>query len=224
MKLGAWLVAEDRNRAYDGSEERQNPLREETTIRVPLVTLDVRITRRFGVQAAATVPDITRTAVLPHPAGLVNYRENFRGVGDTSVVGWYRLREINRWNIVLNAGGSLPTGKTEQPRFRSELEDGSLVPMSRLQRGSGTLDPLFGVNADRRIEHATIFGSIASRTPMTENDYGLRTGASWEINGGAATELGHHRIIGFGRLGWLHREQDVFNGHASWLVAANGSI
>jgi hypothetical protein len=228
VKFGAWLVAEDRDTAYDGSAEADNPLREETTIRVPLLTVDVRVTRQFGVQAAATVPDITRTAVLRHPAGPVNYRENFRGIGDTSLLGWYRLRPIGGWNIVANLGASLPTGKTEQPRFRAELEGGNLVPMSRLQRGSGTLDPLFGVNIDRRVARGTIFSSIAARTPVTENEYGLRTGASWEVNGGWATGLGHHRIIGFGRLGWLHREQDVFNttpvlvGGGEWLYLTPG--
>ena len=212
MKVGAWFVAEDRDNAYDRSDRTDNPLQEKTTIRVPLLTLDVRITRQFGIQAAATLPDITRTAVVPRPTGVLNYSENFHGIGDTSLLGWYRLRPVHRWNTVVNVGASLPTGKTEQPRFRPELEDGSLVPMSRLQRGSGTFDPIFGINIDRRVERVTVFGSVAARTPVAENDYGLRTGASWEVSGGTATELGHHRLIGFGRLGWLHREQDVFNG------------
>ena len=212
VKLGAWLVAEDRDAAYDGSTEVENPLRERTQIRVPLLTVDVRLTERFGVQAAATVPDITRTANIPRPTGTFNFRETFSGIGDTSVIGWYRLRPQNRWNVTLNAGASVPTGRTERPRFRPELEGGSLVPMSRLQRGSGTVDPLFGVNIDRRVQRLVIFGSLAARTPLYENTDGLRTGASWEVNGGAARPLGHHRLIGFGRLGWLHRRQDVFTG------------
>jgi hypothetical protein len=122
IKLGAWLVAEDRNDAYDGSSEVDNPMQERTQIRVPLVTLDVRLTDRFGVQAAATLPNITRTAVVPRPTGSLNFKETFSGVGDTSVLTWYRLRPINRWNVVINAGASLPTGKTETPRFREELQ------------------------------------------------------------------------------------------------------
>jgi hypothetical protein len=212
VKLGAWLVSEDRDTAYEGSDRTDNPLQEETTIRVPLLTLDVRVTRQFGIQSAATIPDITRTAVVPRPTGVLNYRENFRGIGDTSILGWYRLRPVHRWNMVVNFGASLPTGKTEQPRFRSELQAGNLVPMSRLQRGSGTLDPLFGVSLDRRVARVTVFSSVAARMPVAENEFGLRTGTSWEVNGGTATGLGHHRVIGFARIGWLHREQDVFNG------------
>jgi hypothetical protein len=208
VRIGAWLVAENRDTAYDGASETDNPLHERTTIRVPLFTVDVRLTEQLGIQAATTIPDITRTAVV----GSFNFKETFSGLGDTSVLGWYRLRPIHRWNVVLNFGTSLPTGKTEQPRFRPELEGGSLVPMSRLQRGTGTVDPLFGVNADGRVRELTLFGSVAARTPLYENEWGLRTGASREVNGGLARTLGTHRVIGFGRLGWLHRQQDTFEG------------
>jgi hypothetical protein len=208
VRIGAWLVAEDRDTAYDGSSETDNPLQERTTIRVPHFTVDVRFTEQLGIQAATTIPDITRTAVV----GSSSFEETFDGLGDTSLLGWYRLRPVHRWNVVLNFGTSIPTGKTEQPRFRPELEGGSLVPMSRLQRGTGTVDPLFGVNADRRVQSLTVFASVAARTPFYENEWGLRTGASWEVNGGAARDLWSHRIVAFGRLGWLHREQDMFEG------------
>lgn len=228
LKIGAWVVAEDRDVAYDGSLEVDNPHAERTRITVPLLTVDLRLTEQFGFQAAASIPDITRSAAIPRPTGTFNFRETFRGLGDTSLLGWYRLRPINRWNPVLNFGGSLPTGKTERPRFRPELEAGSLVPMSRLQRGSGTFDPLFGFSVDRRFRPMTVFGSVAARTPTYENGDGLRIGASWEVNGGVARVIGTHRITGFGRLGWLHRNQDVFNGTpilvggGNWLYLTPG--
>jgi hypothetical protein len=53
--------------------------------------VDVRLTPRLGVQAAASIPDITRTAVVPRPAGVFNYRETFGVLGDTSLLAWYRL-------------------------------------------------------------------------------------------------------------------------------------
>ena len=64
---------------------------------------------------------------------------------------------------VVNFGTFIPTGRTEAPRFRPELEDGSLVPISRLQRGSGTVDPLVGAHTGRRFGKATVFGSVAAR-------------------------------------------------------------
>ncbi len=212
VKVGIWLVAEDRDNPYDGSDPTDNPLQEETHIRVPLMTVDVRFTEQFGVQAAATVPDVTRTAVVARPGATLNYRETFHGFGDMSLLGWYRLHPIRRWNVVINVGASIPTGKTEVPRFSSALDDGSLVPVSRLQRGTGTVDPLLGLNVDRKFARLSVFASVASRLPIAENRHGLRTGASWEASGGVSRPLGTHRIVGYGRLGWLHRQQDVFNG------------
>ena len=37
VKLGVWLVAEDRDRPYSGSDPTENPLHEDTRIRVPLL-------------------------------------------------------------------------------------------------------------------------------------------------------------------------------------------
>jgi hypothetical protein len=221
FKVGAWFVSEDRDIPYDGSTKTDNPHNERTRIRVPVATFDARFTDQLGVQAAVTIPDVTRTTTT-------NFRETFRGLGDTSVISWYRLRPIHRWYVVLNAGASLPTGKTEQPRFRSELQNGDLVPLSRLQRGSGTVDPLFGASATRTVWGTTFFGSVAARMPVYENSSGLRTGGSSEINAGAAHEVKTHRVSAFGRLGWLHREQDIFKGTpvlvggGNWLYATPG--
>lgn len=55
-KVGVWLVTEDRDKAFVGTEDAANPLQEKTTIRVPLLTFDIRLTERLGVQAAATFP------------------------------------------------------------------------------------------------------------------------------------------------------------------------
>jgi hypothetical protein len=228
FKVGAWFVSEDRDTAFEGSTEVENPGSERTQVRVPLITFDVRITDRLGVQAAATIPDVTRTAAIPQPTGTVNFREEFSGLGDTSVLGWYRLRSLRRWYPMVNFGLSLPTGKTETPRFRPELDNGSLVPISRLQRGTGTFDPIFGASLTRARNPWTYFASVAARTPLYENADGLRTGASAEVGGGVARYAGTHRVTVFGRLGWLHRQQDVFRGTpvlvggGNWLYATPG--
>jgi hypothetical protein len=228
FKVGAWLVGEDRDTAFDASTEVESPLRGRTRILLPLVTFDVRLSDRLGAQFAATAPDVTRTAIIGTPSGELRYRGNFRGVGDTSVLGWYRLKPIRRWYPMLNFGTSLPTGRTEAPRFRPELDEGSLVPISRLQRGSGTVDPVFGASLTKTREPWTHFASIAARTPLYENRYGLRTGASFEINAGAARAVRTHRVAVFGRIGWLHRQQDIFRGTpvlvggGNWLYATPG--
>jgi hypothetical protein len=193
-----------------------------------LLTFDVRLSDHLGVQVAATVPNVTRTAVLPRGTGTFDFRETFSGLGDTSVLTWYRLPTVRRWSPLLNVGVSLPTGRTETPRFRPDLDNGSLVPMSRLQRGSGTVDPVFGASVNKGRDPWTYFASVAARTPLYENGDGLRTGASFEIGTGAARYAGTHRLAMFGRIGWLHRQQDVFRGTpvlvggGNWLYATPG--
>ena len=205
-------MAEDRDRAFDSSGKADNPHRERTQIMVPLFTADVRLTDQFGVQAAVSVPDVTRSAVIPRPGGTINFSETFSGLGDTSVVGWYRWRPIERWYVVTTFGASLPTGKTEAPRFQPELSDGGLVPMSRLQRGSGTMDPLLGASITRKFGIGTVFGSVAARLPFYDNGDGLRTGTSSELNTGLAREIFTTRVSTFARVGWLRRAQDSFRG------------
>jgi hypothetical protein len=173
----------------DGPSVTEKTVRLRATLKVkplPLLTLDVRVTQRFGIQAAASVPDVTRSAVIPRSTGAFDFSETFSGLGDMSVVAWYKLRPIRQWYPVVNFGSSIPTGRTEAPRFRTELQDGSLVPMSRLQRGTGTVDPLVGANAGRRFGKMTAFASVAARLPLYENADGLRTGASAETNAGIA--------------------------------------
>ena len=217
VQVSGWFVTEKRDTPYDGSTETPNPLQEQTRIRVWLLTADVRLGRMFGVQVTSTVPDVNRTAVVVRPTSVFNFSETFRGIGDTSVIAWRRYVTPAGWNITLNGGVSLPTGKTEQPRFRSELDDESLVPVSRLQRGTGTVDPVFGVSVNKiiyRIFPPGIrwFASGAARVPVAENKFGLRTGASWEIGTGASREIHWHTLVGILRTSWLHRQQDVFDG------------
>jgi len=217
VQLSGWLLGEDRDTPYDGSGDTPNPLQERTKIRVWLVTGDVRIGEMWGLQITTAIPDVTRSAVVVRPTSTSMFSETFQGLGDTSVLAWKRKVSDSGWNMTLNAGMSVPTGKTEQPHFRDELEEDSLVPISRLQRGTGTLDPVFGVSANRIVTSILppgirTFVTGAARVPFAENTWGLRTGASWELGGGASREIKLHQIVGILRTSWLHREQDAFEG------------
>ena len=224
LQLSGWLVGEDRKTPYDGSQPTPNPLQEQTRIRVWLVTGDVRLTRQFGVQVTTALPDVTRSARA------FSFSETFKGLGDTAVVAWHRSVTFG-WYFTVNGGVSLPTGKIERPRFRAELADGDLVPISRLQRGTGTYDPIVGLTMNRLVGRVfppgvRVFVSSAARVPVSENEFGMRTGASWEIGAGGSREIKWHRLIGIGRLSWLHRERDESNGTpilvggGNWLYLA----
>jgi hypothetical protein len=216
LQVSGWLIGENRDTPYDGSEKTENPLQERTRIRVWLLTADMRASDRFGVQLTLSIPDVTRTAVVQRPTSIFNFSETFRGTGDTSVIAW-RKTVIAHWGTTFNGGVSLPTGKTELPKFRSELDDGSLVPTSRLQRGTGTYDPIFGVSMSRLVARilrpgVRVFLNAAARVPVTENSFGLRTGASTETGAGTSREVYWHQLVAIGRVSWLHRERDSFDG------------
>ena len=117
------------------------------------------------------------------------------------------------------------------PRFAVLYDgSGSLVPASRLQRGTGTFDPIVGVSANRLVNRFfnqgfRTFVTGAARLPVADNEFGLRTGASWETSAGVSREVKWDQLV-LGRLSWLHREQDVFEGTpvlvggGNWLAFA----
>jgi hypothetical protein len=228
MRVSTWVVSERRDQVYDGSTKEPNPLDERTAITVPLVAVDYRINRKLGVQVTTGVPVIARTGVVQRPTGPVSFRDDVRGLGDTVVGAWTRGGSPARWSWTLNGAVSIPTGSTRKPRFRAELQEGSLVPMSRLQRGTGTWDPLFGAAVEHPVAGGRWVTSLAARMPLVENGDGLRTGASWELGSGWAHTVRSHKVMAFARLDWLHREQDVFNGTpvlvggGNWLYVTPG--
>ena len=229
LRVSTWVVSERRDSVYDGSTRQSNPLEERTSITVPLATIDFRLTRRFGLQGATTVPLIARTGVLQRSTGPLAFRDEVRGLGDTIVGAWYRGGSPSRWNWTLNGGLSIPTGSTRTPRFRPELEEGSLVPMSRLQRGSGTWDPIVGAAAEHPVAGGRWINSLAARLPVSANRDGLQIGASWEAATGWAHTVRTHRVMAYARADWLHREQDTFNGvpvlvgGGNWLYLSPGA-
>lgn len=227
FRVATWVITESRDQVYNGSTRETNPLNERTAITVPLISVDMRVTQRFGVQLQTAVPFIARTGVVQRPTGALSFRDEVRGLGDTLTGIWYRDSH-DGWTWTANGGLSLPTGSTRKPAFRPELENGSLVPMSRLQRGSGTWDPLFGLSLEHAVAGGRWVSSLAARTPFGQSKEGLRTGASWEAGSGWAHTIKTHKIMGYGRLDWLHREQDVFQGTpvlvggGNWLYASPG--
>ena len=229
LRISTWIVAEHRDTVYDGSTTEPNPLNEKTDITLPLAMIDFRVTTRFGLQAAMAIPLIARTGAVDRATGPLAFRDEVRGLGDTIVGAWYRGGSPGRWTWMFNGGLSIPTGSTRPPRFRSELEGGSLVPVSRLQRGTGTWDPIFGIAAEHLVAGGRWITSLAARTPIAQNDDGLRTGSSWELGSGWAHTVRTHRVMAYGRLDWLHRNQDVFNGipvlvgGGNWLYLSPGA-
>jgi hypothetical protein len=170
--------------------------KEATRIAVPLLTLDMRWTRRAGAQASTSIPLIERTGVVPRATGSSAFSDRVRGLGDSVVGAWYRGGKPTSWSWTVNGSLSIPTGSTRAPRFRPELVEGSLVPTSRLQRGSGTWDPLVGLALEHPLNGGRLVNSFVARVPLAQNRDGLRVGASWQAGTGWAHTLFTHRAMG----------------------------
>ena len=228
FRISSFVVSESRDTVYDGSARGDNSLGERTSITVPILMVDYRVSTRLGLQVSTTVPYIARTGVVHQSGGDLAFRDAVHGLGDTNVVGWYHGGNPLRWHWTVSAGLSLPTGDTRPPRFRAELSEGSLVPLSRLEAGSGTVDPTVGLSVEHKLHGGRLVSSLAARLPLAENSDGLRVGASSEVGTGWAHEVRTHRVMGYGRLSWLHREQDVFQGTpvlvggGDWMYLTSG--
>jgi len=111
---------------------------------------------------------------------LLNYEsihhrdETLFGFGDVAVVGRYRLLEptlTRRISVDLRLGASLPTGRTEDDPFKL---GNAGISHQHVMFGSGTIDPIFGVESVLRFGGA----SVASWTQLSispiENSYGYQ--------------------------------------------------
>src|SRR5687767_13165914 len=90
LRVSTFVISERRSIVYDGPRRENNPLDERTSITVPIVSLDFRVTPRFGLQASTAVPLIARTGVVHRPTGDAAFRDEVRGLGDTVLGAWYR--------------------------------------------------------------------------------------------------------------------------------------
>jgi len=90
VRLSTRIVSERRDTVYDGSRRAENPLSERTSIDVPLLMVDVRVTPRFGLHASTAIPFVVRTGTVQQAGGSLRFRDEVRGLGDTVVGAWYR--------------------------------------------------------------------------------------------------------------------------------------
>src|SRR5688500_8317355 len=113
FRVGTWVVSERRDRVYDGSTREDNPLEEQTAIDVPIASIDARLTQRLGLQFATAIPLVVRTGTVQRQSGPFGFRDEVRGLGDTTAGAWYR-RSQRGWTWTANAGVSMPTGSARK--------------------------------------------------------------------------------------------------------------
>lgn len=104
VRLSTRIVSERRDTVYDGSRRAENPLSERTSIDVPLLMVDVRVTPRFGLHASTAIPFVVRTGTVQQAGGSLRFRDEVRGLGDTVVGAWYRAGAPSTWTWTINRG------------------------------------------------------------------------------------------------------------------------
>ena len=132
--------------------------------------------------------------------------ETISGVGDINLLGRFRLLrpvEGSGWILDALAGVSLPTGDIEPDPF--ELgEQGHRH--QHIFFGTGTYDPLVGLEMYRPSSSVPIAGWLRLRTPVYENSFGYRSGARVSTGMGVNPSLGLKLWSFLGQLELYHEE------------------
>lgn len=81
LRISTFVISERRDIVYDGSQRGDNPLDEHTSITVPVVSVDFRVTPRFGPQGSTAIPFIARTGIVRHDSGDLPFRDEVRALG-----------------------------------------------------------------------------------------------------------------------------------------------
>jgi hypothetical protein len=183
IRVSAWSLLENRDRLVIGDQTAPNALGEEVRIQRHFVDLQYIIDEEWSVSATLSYVDIRRKLAA---AGL---REKISGVGDTLVaVHWTPIKDDLpedadlgaflqplRWRLGLTGGWTIPTG---QPR---QIAGSPGVPMSLLQTGSGTFQPVLGISARADWGGLAATGDAWFTLPFYANRNDYRGGLSGRV-------------------------------------------
>jgi hypothetical protein len=132
--------------------------------------------------------------------------ETVSGLGDISLYARFRLTRPlagGRWVVDVLSGVAVPTGDTEPDPF--ELgEEGH--QHQHIFFGTGTYDPLLGVEVYHPSSSLPTAGWLRLRTPVSENSFGYRAGARVSAGIAVNPSLGVASWSFLGQLELYHEE------------------
>ncbi len=140
-------------------------------------------------------------------------RWNFTNIGDIQLTARYTLLQQptpTDWGLQAFAGVKLPTGATNERNG-----DGEKAEMT-LQPGTGSVDPIVGVNVLRDFPVTTLRGDAGAmpsfagamlRTPGSDGTYGYRPGTELLVNLGTSYPL-TKRLSATGQLNFRYKDSD----------------
>lgn len=174
--------------------------------------------RRFAVElqlpVRATIIEATfldaQGVVLPQARSIHHRDETIAGVGDLVLGGRIGLvlpQDVPRWTLALRTGLSLPTGRTEPNPFALGAQG---KDHQHMFFGTGTLDPVIGLDTTVAFDRWSLVGWAVARTPLYANPYGYR-GTKVVVAG-----LGAQSGFGLQRLSFLLQPEVYFETPARW--------
>lgn len=125
---------------------------------------------------------------LPAFRSIHHRAETLFGVGDLSLTGRFRVvaaRLVPRWTLDVRAGLSFPTGGTEPNPFELARRG---VSHQHMFFGTGTFDPIVGLDTAYAFEALSVFGWASVKAPVYENKHGYR--GPTQVAGGLGVETG----------------------------------
>jgi len=130
---------------------------------------------------------------LPDFQSIHHRDETIAGFGDVLLGGRIGLvlpEDVPRWTLALRPGISLPSGNIEPDPF--ELGEGG-DEHQHMFFGSGTVDPLLGLDTNLAFDRWTLVGWVVGKAPLYANQYDYR-GSRVAVGGlGARSGLGLKR-------------------------------
>lgn len=177
--------------------QAQIGLTERVGLEIEIPYREVRVEARF--EGSDTQP--LRDFVSIH-----HRSETVSGLGDIHLSGRFRiLRPLGGSGWVLDAlgGMALPTGDTEPDPFRLG-EQGS--PHQHIFFGTGTYDPLVGLEAYRPSGSLPTSGWLRLRTSLSANSFGHRAGTRVSSGMGVNPSFGLQSWSFLGQLALYHEE------------------
>ncbi len=183
FRVSTWSLLENRDRLIAGDHTIPSVLGETVRIQRHFVDLQYIIDEEWSVSATLSYIDIRRKLAA------VSLRESINGVGDTLLSAhWTPIHDDLpedtdpdaflkplRWRLRLTGGWTIPTG---QPR---QVPGSPGVPMSLLQTGSGTFQPVLGVSARADWGGLAATGDAWFTLPFYANDNEYQGGLSSRV-------------------------------------------
>lgn len=169
----------------DGVRTNNGASPTQMTMEMHMLHLMYGVTEDVTVYTMLMFPSLTMDHIRgpANPAGRgTSFTTQTSGLGDTSVGALVRVFEDCDEDVILNIGGSLPSGEifsTSSNPTGGRVEQALPYPM---RRGSGTFNFTPGVTWKRYYEHGSLGSQFTMDLPVGRNYRGYRLGETYRHN------------------------------------------